>query len=67
MNSDGIIIPLVEEDQGEGIKDFLDVFDIPIHERFTNTEFFKELEKLEFRKCEDVRKEKEIATSGNHR
>jgi len=64
MNSDGQIIPVVEDDQGEGVKDFLDIFDVPVYERFTDSEFFEKLEK--FRKRKDI-KNKEIATSGNPR
>ena len=62
MNSDGQVIPVVEDDQGEGVKDFLDIFDVPIHERFTDSKFFEKLEK--FRKRKNI---KEIATSGNQR
>ena len=50
MNPDGKIIPLTEDDQGEGVKDFLDIFDIPIQEQFTDSEYFKKIERYTLRK-----------------
>lgn len=54
MNPDGKVIPLTEDDQGEGVKDFIDIFDVSTPEKFTDSEFFENLEK--FRKRKEIKK-----------
>jgi len=41
MDSEGRIIPIVEDDQGEGFKDILDVYDLE-----KMSDFEKQIEKL---------------------
>lgn len=54
MNPDGQIIPIVEDDQGEGYKDILNLFDIEIIEKFDDSDFVQKMEKFNRRKSNKI-------------
>lgn len=54
MNPNGQIIPIAEDDQGEGYKDILNEFDIKIIEKFDDSDFAEKMEKFQRRKSNKI-------------